>query len=476
MNQFFHRGRGAFLRGKRPEPLQIHYKSMHNLPNPQPVLTEQELKAKFATRNLFSFKGYLARKGAPKSYTEKKKPTYRLNILGFFSGSLLRILAAFMAVSTFLSAIFFGSSLAGTFFAVVLLLSLEFLQIRNATELFETWFQESRVVASCVVYGLIFSITTACLAFMGVDDTIKFVSKTISPFEFNEGSVNPTLAADISKADADAAEFYKARSWKSKLDPRDGKQYNKLKNHAAELRSQLRNEITAARTEAKGTYDRDVAGNEQNNADNRFYLTLFIGFSELLFWLAFYHKERYEFLAFSEAKLTGQIVPETGLQQFGAAPPPPAPKFAANGTHNRIGFKVGQDGNVVPAQSVLQTPASNLYYNVVQPKGETGLLGHDAILKAAKTKIQPDCANLTNENGNPTTVSRRIYAAIEEVGRAMTNKEFAPSPQLVTDFYFWMQDVVFVTLRKHNRGYQYEQWFLDTLAKFVPATAFAQGG
>ena len=280
---------------------------MLNAPNSQQILSEQELKAKYATRNLFSFRGYLARKSSPKSYTAKKQGTYRLNILGFFSGSLLRILAAFMFVSAFLTGIFFGSAFAGTLASVVALLALEFLQMRNATELFETWFQESRIVMSCVVYGLIFSACTATFAFMGVDDTIKFVSEKVSPFEFNDSAVNPTLLADIQKADADAQEFYTARSWKGKLDIKDKKQYNKLKNDASDLRKQLREEISTARIDAKNAHDLKVQGNNQEQADNRFYLTLFIAVSELLFWLAFYHKERYEFLASKELELSGKI-------------------------------------------------------------------------------------------------------------------------------------------------------------------------
>jgi hypothetical protein len=451
---------------------------MLNASNPQPVLSEQELKAKFATRNLFSFTGYLARKGAPKSYTEKKKPTYRLNILGFFSGSLLRILAAFMAVSGFLAAIFFGSALAGAFFAVVLLVALEFLQLRNATELFETWFAESRVVMSCVVYGLIFSATTATLAFMGVDDTIKFVSEKVSPFEFDEHAVSPTLLTDITKAEADAQEFYKARSWKGKLDPKDGKQYNKLKAHATELRTQYRNEVATARTAAKSSYDKDTANKEQNNADNRFYLTLFIAFSELLFWLAFYHKERYEFLALNEAKLTGKITQEKApASNVTTYPIPKRPSFPVNGNQpqNRapIGYKVNPDGNV-PVAAPVQ-PVSQLYHNVSQPKSETGTLGADAIITANRTKLYADMNNLQKGNGVRATVARRIHATIDTVGRAMENKEFEPSEKLVTDFFFYMQDTVFPTLREYKAAYAHDNWFLETLELFVPETAFAKG-
>lgn len=283
-----------------------------------PGISEDELKARFRPQELFSFTGMLARKGAPKSYLEQKKPTYALNIVGFLSGSILRILAGFMAVSGFLAGIFFGSSIAGYIVGALLLLALEFLQIRNATELYENWFSKSRIVKACFVYGLIFSSITATLAFMGVDDTIKIISETVDPFHFDETAVNPTLRADIDKADADAKEFYTAKSWKGKLDAKAGKRYDQLKAEAAALRKQYREEVSTAKISAKSEHDGLVAGKNQDDADNRFYLTIFICISEILFWLAFYHKERYEFLAAKELELTGQLnkpaspTPQTG--------------------------------------------------------------------------------------------------------------------------------------------------------------------
>lgn len=118
----------------------------------QQILTEEELKARFRSRELFSFAGFLSRKGEEKSYLEKKKTTYFLNIVGFFSGSILRILAGFMAVSGFMAGIFFGSELAGAAAAVVALLALEYLQLRNATELYETWFYKNRIVKGCLFF------------------------------------------------------------------------------------------------------------------------------------------------------------------------------------------------------------------------------------------------------------------------------------------------------------------------------------
>lgn len=279
----------------------------HNPIPQQNIISEDELKARYRPQELFSFTGFLARKGAPKSYMASKKPTYTLNIIGFFSGSLLRILAGFMAVSSFFTGIFFGSALAGSIVGVVLLLSLEFLQIRNATELYETWFGKSKIVKSCIIYGLLFSSITASLAFMGVDDTIRFVSETVAPFKFDETSVNPTLLADIDKADADAKEFFVARSWKGKLDAKDSRRYTALKDEANNLRRQYREEVSTAKINAQNEHQGLVAGKNQNDADNRFYLTLLIIITEVLFWLAFYHKERYEFLSLKELELTGLL-------------------------------------------------------------------------------------------------------------------------------------------------------------------------
>lgn len=278
--------------------------------NSQQILTEEELKARFRSRELFSFAGFLSRKGEEKSYLEKKKTTYFLNIVGFFSGSILRILAGFMAVSGFMAAIFFGSELAGAAVAVVALLALEYLQLRNATELYETWFYKNKIVKGCLFFGILYSAITAFCAFQGVDDTIKFLSESVTPFSFNESAVNPTLLSDIDKADKDAKEFYTARSWKGKLDGKDAKRYNELKAEAAQLRKQYREEVQTAKLNARSDYDNRVAGKNQDDADNRFYLTLLILFTEVLFWFAFYHKERYEFLASKELELMGKIQPQ----------------------------------------------------------------------------------------------------------------------------------------------------------------------
>jgi hypothetical protein len=286
-------------------------------------ISEEELKAMFRPRELFSFAGHLARKGEPKSYLVQKKPTYLLNIVGFLSASLLRILAGFMAVSTFLTGVFFGSELAGGVAAAALLLALEYLQVRNATELYETWFYKSKILRARVVYCLLFSGVTASLAFMGVDDTVKVISETVSPFQFDEAAVNPVLRADIDRADADAAEFYKARSWRGKLDGRDTKRYQSLKDEANALRKQYREEVSTARLNAKGAYDNEVAGKNQDDADTYFYLLLLIGLTELLFPLAVYHKERYEFLAAKELEIMGKINHST-------IPPPHSPQGAAN--------------------------------------------------------------------------------------------------------------------------------------------------
>lgn len=135
-----------------------------------------------------------------------------------------------------------------------------------------------------------------------------------------------------------------------------------------------------------------------------------------------------------------------------------------------IGYKVNPDGNVPPAKPVIQ-----VYHNVSQPKKETGALGADAIITAYRTKLYADMNNLEKGNGIKATIAGRIHSYLNTVGRAMGNEEFEPSDKLVTDFFFYLQDVVFPGLRKHGVRYENDNWFLETLEEFVPTNAFAKG-
>jgi len=286
------------------------------------------LKAQFAKKSLFSFNGYLARKGASKSYTQEKQSAYYFNILGFLSGNLFRIFAAFMAVFLFLKGIF---AIAGDMAAMIAgvitfigLASLEYRQVNNATHLFERWFFKDVLSRSHIAMAVIFSTLTLFLSLFGVGETVRYLSEKIDPLQFDESRVNPTLLADVQKADIDAAEYYKARSWRGKLDGKDARKYNELKDKATALRDQYRAEVATAKTKAEADHANATERKEKKDGDNTFYCIIFLIVTEFLFWYCFYHKERYEFLAYQEARLSKQIIS-------------PTPQASANGQHSKNG-------------------------------------------------------------------------------------------------------------------------------------------
>ena len=282
------------------------------------TLTEEDLKAQFAKKSLFTFNGYLARKGAAKSYTAEKKSAYYFNILGFLSGNLFRIFAAFMTVFLFLKGIFSIAGDMAAFIAGIItfgfLAAIEFRQVNNATHLFERWFFKDTLSRSHIAMAVIFSAITLFLSLAGVGDTVRYLSEKVDPFQFDESNVNPTLFADIQKADADAQEFYTARSWRGKLDTKDASRYNNLKTTADNLRKQYREEVATAKQKAKADHLAATEKKEEKDGDNTFYCIIFLIVTEVLFWYCFYHKEHYEFLAFHEARLKNQIQPPTQSQ------------------------------------------------------------------------------------------------------------------------------------------------------------------
>ena len=275
------------------------------------VVSEDALKARFQKKSLFTFQGYLARKGGEKSYTSEKQKVYGLNWFGVLMGNGLRISAAFMSLFLLIKGLFSITGDAAAYIAgaitLVALVALEYMQYRNATELYERWFFKDKFTRSNIMYALLYSAITLGLSLWGVGDTVKALSKAVSPLHFDERTVNPTLSADITKLEIERAEFYKARSWKGKLDPKDGAEYKRMGQELSEMRKALRDEISTAKINAQTAYDAKLAEKEHRDGDNTFYAILCLILAEILFWVCMYHKERYEFLSYQEAVLAGKI-------------------------------------------------------------------------------------------------------------------------------------------------------------------------
>lgn len=209
-----------------------------------------------------------------------------------------------------------------------------------------------------------------------------------------------------------------------------------------------------------------------------YFITEFGGYMEIIAGLcilaiAFFNYRLVEISVAAHALLEEPDTPTLPEQ----ASPNERPVRQHNGqeVHNKvrpIGFNVDRNGNIPVSQP---KPVIQLYHNVSQPKKETGALGADAIITTYRTKLYADINNLEKGNGVKSTIAGRIHSYLNTVGRAMGNEEFEPSDKLATDFFFYMQDTVFPTLIRHNVRYSNDNWFLETLEQFVPATAFAKG-
>lgn len=300
---------------------------MSSHPNPQHGIDEDDLKGQFRQKELFSFTGHLARKGAPKSYTRAKRSAYQLNYLAILGGNTLRIAAAFLAVFFFFRGIF---SIAGTAayyiagaFAFALLISLEVRQWQNATAMMERWFFKNTISRPNIVWALVLSAITLGLSLWGLPYTVAELSPTVDKKEvklLDEGAEVAPIEKQIADARKESEDFKTSGAWRGRLGADDRKKYNALLLNVKDLRDTLSKERNRIRQENQRRLDE--AGldyiaqvNLKMKKDNSYstYLAIILLCTEILFWLGFYHKERYEFFAYQEAVKLGKIVGKTAM-------------------------------------------------------------------------------------------------------------------------------------------------------------------
>lgn len=300
---------------------------MSNFKNGQQGIDEDDLKAQFRQKELFSFTGFLARKGGPKSYTKEKRSAYHLNYLAILGGNVLRIAAAFLAVFFFFKGIFAIAGSASPYIAglgaALLLISLEIRQWQNATGMMERWFFKNQISRTHVVWAIVLSSITLGLSLWGLPHTVAELSPTVQRGEvvlLDKDKETAELKNQIAAAEKDAAEFKAAGSWQGRLSASDRKTYNNLLGNVKDLRDKLNAEHTRIRDENKKRIDEAELGymdqiSLKMKKDNSYttYLALILLITEILFWVGFYHKERYEFYAHCEAVKLGLITPKISV-------------------------------------------------------------------------------------------------------------------------------------------------------------------
>jgi hypothetical protein len=287
----------------------------------QQGIDEDELKAQFRPKELFSFNGFLARKGGPKSYTKEKRSAYHLNYLAILGGDVLRIAAAFLAVFFFFKGIFAITGSAAVYIAGIgagiLLFALEMRQWQNATGLMERWFFKNQMSRTHVVWAIVLSLITLGLSLWGLPHTVAELSPTVQRGDvalLDKDKETIELKNQIAASEKEAADFKGTGEWKGRLSASDRKTYNNLLLNAKELRDKLNDEHKRIRDENQKRMDAAEMGYMDQVAlkmkkDNSYttYLALILLLTEILFWVGFYHKERYEFFAYKEAERLGKI-------------------------------------------------------------------------------------------------------------------------------------------------------------------------
>lgn len=434
---------------------------------------EKTLKSTHRQKELFSFSGKLARKGEPKRYSVEKRPAYYMNFFAIIGGNLFRVCAGCMAVFYLLKGVFallgdFAGPLAGviTFVGLVLL---ESRQWHNATGMLERWFFQGELSRGHMGTAIFFSVLTLGLGIWGLPYTVAELSPgaaTYAAKQIDPEAATLHLQKLVQDAERDAKDFRKSASWKGKLDPRNQGIYAGM----LETAKTYRDSLTAAKREIvqkNREYERKAeaatmaAGAEKTARDKSYLFSLIclLIATELLFWLGFYHKERYEFFCTKEYEALGEI-------KRTAAPTLPAQRQPV--------FQQNNQGRTVIA-GFQHVPQNDPYQNTVPQSSQTvpqiNVIGSDHILKSVKSAIQRDLANFKNPSARTSTVAGRIHIQFADLAHAMQGGGFQPTPTEADQVYFYLVDEVIPTLEAQNAKWGYENQLVQNLSMHLSENA-----
>lgn len=415
-------------------------------------IDQDTLKAAFATRDLFSRNGYLAKKMEPKSYTEANRSAYHFNFVGIGLSHFARIAAGFAAVFFFVHGMFSAFGTAADFIAgivaIVLLSALEIRQFTNTTQFWEGWFFQKKFDRSRLGWAGFFSVITLLLSISGLPHSVAYISKNVTAHKAELLDVEKetaTLAASATAATEEAEKFRRASQWQGRLSDSDRKKYNQLLAIARDAR----NQYEAARLETKQENQRrEDAAHDQTAAavaakdarDNRYtwILGLILVFTELLFWFCFLHKERFEFFEAMEKR-------ELGLLHVPTPPTGNGAKKQRQTAHDFDFLEPDLDFSTAKNQAAFNRLVSHVTQppqTVTQPNGQQLYGSADDYLKAAKRQLAADFANLKNGNGNQGSVVGRLKTIFRKVDETTALEDFVPTPAVATDFKNYAYEVI----------------------------------
>ena len=110
---------------------------------------------------------------------------------------------------------------------------------------------------------------------------------------------------------------------------------------------------------------------------------------------------------------------------------------------------------------------------VSQQRGGQELFSANEILKAARTELSREAANLKNRNGAAASVAKRIHAVFNRVGQFASQKAFNPDADKAARYYE-VAETCCDLLRGVKAPYEYEAPMLKQLSKFLPEDYYSQ--
>jgi hypothetical protein len=110
---------------------------------------------------------------------------------------------------------------------------------------------------------------------------------------------------------------------------------------------------------------------------------------------------------------------------------------------------------------------------VSQQRGGQEVFSANEILKAARTELSREAANMKNRNGAAASVAKRIHAVFNRVGRFAEQKAFNPDANQAARYYE-VVDTCCELLRSANNPYPYEAPMLKQLSQFLPEDYYQQ--
>ncbi len=255
----------------------------------------------------------LKRKFAPKPWANENKWAYNVSLAAILIGMLINVATGFAFLKPFLSGIF-GTGANGMIItgglALLILVLIEYAAWVNADRFWSAWFsgQETRTGNAITQVALI--ILTVFMAYKGAPEFARFLhpepGETLATLK-DEGEIKSRYLPQIQASERERDIFFNARSWKGKLDIKDGAEYKRLQGQVVLLRNKMNDAIEQVRADNKEAETLTANINRAADAewkaqkdDTGQKLALFSVIVAIMTQFFLNRKERYDYLSYLE--------------------------------------------------------------------------------------------------------------------------------------------------------------------------------